>query len=86
VGKPLSYGEEYAQMKESLVRKESEAHALLTESTARVITEIMGIPDEDWDDRIRLPWGSMSLRELAAFPHWNMVYHTGQINYIASLL
>ena len=28
----------------------------------------------------------MTLAQVIAYPHWNMSYHEGQINYIASML
>ena len=35
---------------------------------------------------ISLPWAPMTLAQIIAFPSWNMAYHEGQINYIASML
>ena len=85
-GKPLSYGDEYLRIRQCLLRDEPAARALLTENTDRAIAALTSIPDGAWDEAIQLPWGSMTLRELAFFPWWNMVYHTGQIHYLASLL
>ncbi len=85
-GKPLSYGDEYGRLKDALLQDESAARALLTENTARAIAAIATVPDTALDDCIPLPWGSITLRELVIYPYWNMVYHTGQIQYISSLL
>jgi hypothetical protein len=85
-GKPLSYGEEYGRIKDALLEDEPTARALLTQNTERAIAAINGIPDDAWDEVIPLPWGSMTLRELVAYPCWNMIYHTGQIDLIALLL
>jgi len=35
---------------------------------------------------LRMKAGNQSLAEVMAYPYWNMSYHQGQINYIASLL
>jgi hypothetical protein len=32
------------------------------------------------------PWGSLSIEQTIAYPYWNMSYHLGQLNYIASML
>ncbi len=85
-GKPFSYGDEFLRIRQSLLRDEPAARALLTENTDRVIAGLASIPDDAWDEAIPLPWGSITLRELAAYPWWNMVYHTGQIHYLTSLL
>jgi len=45
--------------------------------------------DEDLEDRFQLPFnGGMDATraDLIFIPYWNLVYHTGQINYIQLLL
>jgi len=61
-------------------------HARLQESTARVATAIAAVPDEALADEIQLFGRTMTLAEIVARSYWNMTYHEGQINYIASLL
>ncbi len=38
------------------------------------------------DAVIPMPWGPMTVAQMITSPHWNMTYHEGQINYIASIL
>jgi hypothetical protein len=33
-----------------------------------------------------MPWGPMTVSQILGYPFWNMCYHEGQINYIASML
>ncbi len=65
-------------------------HARLQESTRRVAQAIAAVPDEALTDEIALPdWTTartMTVAEAVAHSYWNMTYHEGQINYIASLL
>jgi len=61
-------------------------HARLRENTARVAAAIATVPDEALADSIEMPGRTMTLAEVMARSHWNMTYHEGQINYIASLL
>ena len=35
---------------------------------------------------IPMPWGPMTIGRMITYPQWNMTYHEGQINYLASLL
>ncbi len=65
-------------------------HARLQENTQRVVQAIASVPDEALADKIELPgWTTarmMTLTEIMARSYWNMTYHEGQINYIASML
>jgi hypothetical protein len=61
-------------------------HALLKENTPKAIAAIGTVPDEDVNIEIAMPWGTSTLAEVMAYPYWNMTYHIGQINYIASIL
>lgn len=60
--------------------------ALLQENTQQSIAAIGATPDEVLSDEIALPWGPATLAEILAYPYWNMSYHVGQINYVASIL
>ena len=61
-------------------------HARLRENTARVADAIHAVPEDALDREINMPWGNQTLAEIIAYPCWNMTYHHGQVNYIASLL
>lgn len=60
--------------------------ARLHENVAKVVAAIEAIPDSDLDISIEMPWGPQTVAETASYPYWNMSYHEGQINYIASML
>ncbi len=59
---------------------------LLHENTAKAIAAIRDAPTEDLETQIEMPWGPMALHQILSYPYWNMCYHEGQINYIASML
>ncbi len=59
---------------------------VLETNTARVAELIRAVPDSDLAVEITMPWGKEPFSEYMAYPYWNTKYHTGQINYIASLL
>ncbi len=60
--------------------------ALLNENTAKVVEVIQNVPDEDLEIIIEFPWGPSTVAETCSYPYWNMKYHTGQINFISSIL
>ncbi|HZT43972.1 MAG TPA: DinB family protein [Chthonomonadaceae bacterium] len=61
-------------------------HALLQENTRKVIAVIGAVADAELNEEVEMPWGKMRLSQILAYPDWNMTYHLGQINYIASIL
>ena len=61
-------------------------HALLEANTDRVIAVLRAVPETALNDGIAMPWGTQTMAEIIAYPYWNMTYHEGQINYIASML
>lgn len=60
--------------------------ARLQENTARVIAAIRAVPDEALPEEIALMGTTQTFAQILAYPYWNMIYHQGQINYIASVL
>ena len=77
---------EFLRKKEELARDWGAAKSLLNENTGKVIAAIGKVPDEDLGIVVDMPWGPMTLAQIVAYPYWNMSYHEGQINYIASIL
>jgi len=59
---------------------------LLDDNTAKVAAAIAAAPDSDLAVVVDMPWGSQTVAEILAYPYWNMSYHEGQINFIASML
>lgn len=49
---------------------------------------VRNFPEADWKKEIKLPFGEnfvASMADIALFQYWNLVYHTGQINFIQTL-
>jgi hypothetical protein len=75
----------FGQDKKDLAQDWDQMKSLLYANTARVAEAIRAVPDEDLGIEVAMPWGPMTLRQIAAYPFWNMSYHEGQINYVASM-
>lgn len=77
----------YQEEKDRIVAGEwSDLQALLTTNTQKVIDAIRATPDDVLAVEIQMPWSTQTMAEMLAYPYWNMSYHGGQINYIASIL
>ncbi|BCM93620.1 hypothetical protein IAD21_05511 [Abditibacteriota bacterium] len=76
----------YAGEKDELSQNVEATLALLHENAARVADAIRAVPDENLEVKVQMPWGPMTLTQLMSYPQWNMAYHEGQINFIASIL
>jgi len=76
----------FVKVKEELVREQTAALSLLKANTAQVIETIGGVAETDLAIEIETPFGALTLAQILAYPYWNMAYHEGQINYIASML
>lgn len=59
---------------------------MLDENTAKVTEVIRNLPDSELGVSVEMPWGPMTVEQLIGYPSWNMGYHEGQINYLASML
>lgn len=57
----------------------------LQENTRRHLAILRAVPSASLAEEIVLPYGKQTVAELLARPYWNMTYHLGQVNYIASL-
>ena len=77
---------QFLEDKNALMPDVEKILALLQENAQRVTAIIGSVPDDALDIEIELPWRKQKLSELVSYPYWNMSYHQGQINYIASLL
>lgn len=76
----------YQNDKGELAQDETRTRELLQENTAKVIAALQAVPEADLSQEVPMPWGPMKLEQIIAYPYWNMSYHEGQINYIASML
>ncbi len=77
---------EYDRKRTELCENWSILQTRLHESTAHVTEAIRAVPDADLTIVVPMPWGENTIEDIAGYPYWNMSYHEGQINYIASLL
>jgi hypothetical protein len=59
---------------------------LFDETLPPLIATIKDVPDDALSTIYKLPWGDYDMPQLLSYPYWNMKYHEGQINYIASML
>ena len=71
--------------KAELARDWAALKALLVENTSRVAATVRAVPDKDLAVEVLMPWGPMTMAQIIAYPYWNMAYHEGQINYLASM-
>jgi len=81
-----SFDKFFAEKAEAVAQDWETLHLRLQENTSRVVAAIAAVPDETLTDEIEMPWRKQTLAEIIAYPYWNMTYHEGQINYIASML
>ena len=72
--------------KADLQSDEAATIALLEANTAQLVAAISSLPEDDLEEVVALPWGEMTMMQIANYPSWNLSYHEGQINYIASIL
>ena len=76
----------FQQQKNELAKNPAEAWSLLKQNVERAITTIQSVPDSDLDIQVQMPFGTFTIGQIISYPYWNMSYHEGQINYIASML
>ena len=78
--------EEYGKRRAKLAADFNACKALFDEGIPKVVAAIAAVRDEDLGVMIDMPWGALTLAQIASYPYWNMIYHEGQVNYIASML
>ena len=84
---PADYSfEQYGKDLAELSQNTEATLAKLTAGLPGLLDALRGVEDDDLTTSVTLPWGPMTMSEIIAYPHWNMSYHEGQINYIASML
>jgi uncharacterized damage-inducible protein DinB len=76
----------FNRAKTELAQDENALLSRLHENTEKVAAVIEGVDENDLNVEVAMPWGPMTLAQVMAYPYWNMSYHEGQINYIASLI
>lgn len=60
--------------------------ALMDKNTTYLVETIRALPDSDLAVELDLPWGKRTVKDMISICYWNMSYHEGQINYIASIV
>lgn len=76
----------YPGEKEKLLKEPGTIGSVLAKGTERMIAAIATVSDEELDRSIPTAFGDMTWSRIISYPYWNMSYHQGQINYIASML
>ena len=76
----------FAEKAEAIAQGWDEIHPRLMDSARRLAAAIAAVPEAELADEVEIPWGKQTVQQLTTYPYWNMSYHLGQVNYIASLL
>jgi hypothetical protein len=79
-------GEAYGAATSALDTMDKALEALRTE-TEKLAQAIEAVPADKLETEVKFPWDEKpsTLAEAMVVPHWNMVYHIGQISYIQTL-
>ena len=72
--------------RQALMADPAKAIQTLQEGTAKLVSVIAGVPDEDLGVEVQMAWGPMTIEHMIAHGYWNMSYHEGQINYLGALV
>jgi len=72
-------------MEELLPLSRAELITKAKDSLVPLTAAIKAFPTEELEVVIPSPWGDMTFFEQMSYAYWNMMYHTGQINYIQTL-
>ena len=78
--------EQYERTRATLQQDTDALLSVLRENTAKAAAAIRAVPDANLDDQIQLPWGLLTARKSSRTRLYNMSYHEGQMNYLASML
>ncbi len=46
---------------------------------------VLAFPEERIGESVTIQWGTFTMPEVFSFAHWNLTYHSGQVNYIQTL-
>ncbi|MCC2631413.1 MAG: hypothetical protein K0S20_112 [Patescibacteria group bacterium] len=46
---------------------------------------IDAFPESEYENKLEAPWGVWTYFQTMSYPYWNMMWHTGQINYIQTM-
>ena len=63
----------------------SELFQRLPKNAESLNTAIAAFPESDYEQTLEAPWGTWTYFQTISYPYWNLMWHTGQINYIQSL-
>ena len=76
----------YARQKAEMTKDWEAIRTLLHENVSKGVATAETVPDEDLRIEIAFPWGPIPIAGVISYPYWNLSYHLGQINYLASML
>lgn len=63
----------------------SELLAKLPENAKTLEKAMKNFPESDYEETLEAPWGTWTYFQTLSYPYWNMMWHTGQINYIQTM-
>ncbi|MDR3707535.1 MAG: hypothetical protein P4L33_04485 [Capsulimonadaceae bacterium] len=78
--------EAYQKTRLELAADPVACRALFDKNLPILLAAVGDVPDADLGNMIEMPWGALTVEQVIAYPYWNMIYHEGQINFIASML
>jgi uncharacterized damage-inducible protein DinB len=78
--------EDYHRKRTELMADPNTLLIRLQESAERVRAAILTVPDGDLNNEVVMPWGTVTVAQIIAYPYWNQSYHQAQINYLAAML
>lgn len=58
---------------------------LLPTNAENLYAAIRAFPESDYKDTLTAPWAVWTYFQTMSYPYWNMMWHTGQINYIQTM-
>lgn len=76
----------YPQDKQKLLETPEKIKPLLQANTQRMAAAVGAVTDQELAQSVSTAFGEMTWSQIVTYPYWNMSYHQGQINYIASML
>lgn len=76
----------FQQAKTELCQDVNALKELVQTNVGLAVKTIEETQSSDLDKMHDMPWGPINTQDLIGYAYWNLSYHEGQINYIASML
>lgn len=56
-----------------------------TENAQLYYEALKNFPESDYSNTLEAPWGVWTYFQTMSYPYWNLMWHTGQINYAQTM-